>query len=230
MQAICFDFDGTLVDSEVFHAANWVEYLAMHGVEMPSAMFLQEFAGVTWDKVAFTLRDRFSLEDSIEQILAKMERLTRDALLHGTIPAKEGVESMLRQLHGQLPLAVVTGAPREYVEGILHRHGWLELFDHVFCGEDVENNKPEPDIYQLACDTLGYRASQVIAIEDSFTGVKSAYSAGLKVVLVSEQHHEWQAMPDFHVTTMDEAHPVVAGLIQRPTRSEQNGEENRFLA
>lgn len=213
MQAICFDFDGTLVDSEVFHAANWSYYLAQNGKDMSSSVFLREFAGVPWQKVAVALQERFALEASVEQILEQMERLTRDELLNGTIPAKAGVESMLRQLHGQLPLAVVTGAPREYVEGILHRHGWLELFDHIFCGEDVEKNKPHPDIYQLACDTLGYSASQVIAIEDSLTGMKSAFSAGLKVVLVNEYQHDWHVAPDYHFTSMQEAHPVVADLI-----------------
>ena len=214
MQAICFDFDGTLVDSEVFHAANWCGYLARHGKEMPSAAFLGEFAGVPWNKVAAVLQQRYSLPLSAEQILEHMELLTREALLTGTIPAKNGVDSMLRQLHGRLPLAVVTGAPREYVEGILYRHGWLELFDYVFCGEDVENNKPDPDIYQLACATLGHTASQVMAIEDSITGVKSASSAGLTVVLVSEHRHEQYITPDYHFTSMMEAHSVVAGLIQ----------------
>lgn len=219
MQAICFDFDGTLVDSEVFHANNWSSYLAQYGKEMSSALFLREYAGVTWDKVAAALQARFSLDLSIEQMLVQMERLTRSALLQGNIPAKVGAEDMLHQLHGHLPLAVVTGAPREYVEGILHRHGWLDLFEHVFCGEDVDKNKPEPDIYHLACETLGYNSSQVIAIEDSLTGVQSASSAGLRVVLVNEEQPDWAITPDYHFTTMVEAHPVVADLIQYSKRA-----------
>ncbi|MGR5147153.1 HAD family hydrolase [Photobacterium alginatilyticum] len=224
MQAICFDFDGTLVDSEVFHADNWSNYLAINGIEMPSAQFLSEFAGVTWDKVAAALQTRFSLELSIEQMLVHMEHRTRDALMKGTIPAKTGVDNMLRQLHGQLPLAVVTGAPREYVEGILHRHGWLDLFDYVFCGEDVDNNKPEPDIYHHACRTLGYSSSQVIAIEDSFTGVQSAYYAGLKVVLVNNEPHDWHITPDYHFETMAQAYSVVADLICRPRDAVENND------
>ncbi|MCW8327690.1 HAD family phosphatase [Photobacterium sp. SDRW27] len=216
MQAICFDFDGTLVDSEVFHASNWSAYLAQCGTELTSNEFLRDYAGVTWDKVAGALQQRFSLDITIEQMLVQMELITRNALRHGKIPAKAGVDNMLRQLHGQVPLAVVTGAPREYVEGILHLHGWLDMFEHIFCGEDVSNNKPAPDIYHLACETLGYKATQVIAIEDSFTGVKSACSAGLKVVLVNDEQPDWRIIPDYHFTTMFEAHPVVMGLVQRP--------------
>ncbi len=213
MQAICFDFDGTLVDSEVFHAQNWSDYLAQNEVEIPSDLFLRDYAGVTWIKVAQDLKDRFSLKPTVEQILEQMVEITHDALMKGTIPAKDGVDTMLRDLHGSLPLAVVTGAPREYVEGILQRHGWLDLFEHVFCGEDVKNNKPEPDIYQLACKTLGYCTSRVIAIEDSLTGMQSATSAGLKVVLVNEEENNWHVMPDYHFSSIMDAHPVVAGLL-----------------
>jgi len=221
MQAICFDFDGTLVDSEVFHANNWSSYLAKLGKEMPSALFLSEYAGVTWDKVAVALKERFSLDLSIEQMLVQMEQRTREALQQGTIPAKVGAEEILHKLHGHLPLAVVTGAPREYVEGILHRHGWLDLFDYVFCGEDVDKNKPEPDIYHYACRILGYHTSQVIAIEDSFTGVQSAYSAGLKVVLVNQDQNDWLITPDYHFETMAQAHSTVADLIQLPSHTSE---------
>ncbi|WP_064603153.1 HAD family hydrolase [Photobacterium sp. J15] len=213
MQAICFDFDGTLVDSEVFHAQNWSDYLADHEVDMSSEVFLRDYAGVTWIKVAQDLKSRFFLKPDIEEILEQMVAITHDALMKGTIPAKVGVDEMLREFHGNLPLAVVTGAPRDYVEGILQRHGWLELFDHVFCGEDVENNKPEPDIYELACKTLGYCSSRVIAIEDSLTGLQSASSAGLKVVLVNDIQNDWRITPDYHFSTIQDARPVVAGLL-----------------
>ncbi len=183
--------------------------------------FLSEYAGVTWDKVAVALKERFSLDLSIEQMLVQMEQRTREALQQGTIPAKVGAEEILHKLHGHLPLAVVTSAPREYVEGILHRHGWLDLFDYVFCGEDVDKNKPEPDIYHYACRILGYHTSQVIAIEDSFTGVQSAYSAGLKVVLVNQEQNDWLITPDYHFETMAQAHSTVADLIQLPSHASE---------
>lgn len=205
MQAVCFDFDGTLVDSEVFHAKNWTQYLAEYGVEMSADAFLHEYAGVPWINVADTFHALFDFAHCPQTTVDHMEQLTHRTLLESGIPAKEGAIDMLQQLHGKLPLAVVTGAPREYVEGILAHLGWLAYFDHIFCGEDVAVNKPAPDIYQLACRTLGYSAEKIVAVEDSQTGVQSASSAGLRVVVVNDTHPVGAHLTQYRYQTLLEA-------------------------
>ncbi|CAG20602.1 hypothetical phosphatase/phosphohexomutase [Photobacterium profundum SS9] len=221
MRAICFDFDGTLVDSEVFHAENWSGFLKTLDIDFSMGAFLEQYAGVTWDKVAIDLFTRFSISMPIEHMLQQMEAITEKALILDNIPAKSGVSTLLHELSGKVPLAVVTGAPRIYVEGILQRHGWLELFDHVFCGEDVASNKPAPDIYQLACATLGFNPHEVLAIEDSVTGIKSSLSAGLKTVLVNDTDimhpskysvEYGQLALDYSFDSMNQAHPTVLNL------------------
>ncbi|PSW21265.1 HAD family phosphatase [Photobacterium sanctipauli] len=206
MQAVCFDFDGTLVDSEVFHAGNWSEYLGSLGVDFSAADFLREYAGVPWVKVATALVQQFSLSVEAAVIVTDMEQLTHKAILEKGIPAKEGAVDLLKHLHGELPLAVVTGAPRVYVEGILAHYGWLDYFDHVFCGEDVKQNKPAPDIYQLACHTLGLASSQVVAIEDSLTGAQSANSAGLRLVVVNDIHPVGESLTPYCYRTLKDAY------------------------
>ncbi|MGF1681233.1 HAD family hydrolase [Photobacterium minamisatsumaniensis] len=188
MQAVCFDFDGTLVDSEVFHAENWCDYLQSLGADFSATTFLRDYAGVPWVKVAKALYGHFSLSVNPDVMVTEMERLTHQAIIEKGIPPKLGAEEILKRLHGTLPLVIVTGAPRGYVEGILGLHGWLDYFDHIFCGEDVPANKPAPDIYQLACRTLGVQSHQAVAIEDSLTGAHSATSAGLRLVVVNDTH------------------------------------------
>ena len=219
MQAICFDFDGTLVDSEVFHADNWSTFLESWNIDFSKSSFLTDYAGVTWDKVAIDLKSRFTIEPSVEHMLEQMELITEQALLVGNIPAKSGVDALLRTLVGKVPLAVVTGAPRIYVEEILTRHGWLELFDHVFSGDDVANNKPAPDIYQLACETLGFAPHEVLAIEDSLTGVTSSVAAGLKTVLVNEVELEHNQPLDYSFYSMEHAHSAVMALVMPSAES-----------
>ncbi|MGF1723796.1 HAD family hydrolase [Photobacterium nomapromontoriensis] len=205
MQAVCFDFDGTLVDSEVFHANNWSQYLASCGVEVSADAFLREYAGVPWSTVADTFHQMFDFAHCPLTTVMQMEQLTHKTLLESGIPAKEGAAEMLQQLHGTLPLAVVTGAPREYVEGILAHLGWLAYFEHIFCGEDVATNKPAPDIYQLACQTLGYSVNEVVAVEDSQTGVQSASTAGLRVVVVNDIHPVGLDLTPYRYQTLLEA-------------------------
>ncbi|MGF1703802.1 HAD family phosphatase [Photobacterium makurazakiensis] len=205
MQAVCFDFDGTLVDSEVFHAENWSYYLQSLGADFPATTFLRDYAGVPWVKVAKALHDHFSLSASPEVIVTEMERFTHQAIIEKGIPAKLGAEETLKRLHGKLPLVIVTGAPRNYVEGILGLHGWLDYFDHIFCGEDVLANKPAPDIYQLACKTLGFQSHQVVAIEDSLTGAHSATSAGLRLVIVNDTHPICDQLTPYRYQTLLDA-------------------------
>ncbi|GHA36643.1 HAD family hydrolase [Photobacterium aphoticum] len=202
MRAVCFDFDGTLVDSEVFHAQNWHEFFASCGVDITPEAFLRDYAGVPWVKVADAVHQLFEIDHCPQTTVEKMEALTHEALLARGIPAKDGAAALLAELHGQVPLAVVTGAPRPYVEGILAKLGWLKYFDHVFCGEDVPMNKPAPDIYQLACRTLGFDTHQVVAVEDSHTGAQSALSAGLRVVVVNDTHVVGQDMTDYRYATL----------------------------
>lgn len=213
MQAVCFDFDGTLVDSEIFHAENWSQYLAKWGVDISAADFLRDYAGVPWEKVASAFHQQYQLTHCPSTTVADMEHLTHIALIERGVPPKHGAEGLLRQLHGQLPLAVVTGAPREYVEGILAKLGWLEFFDHIFCGNEVASNKPAPDIYQLACQTLGYCTTQVVAVEDSMTGAMSATSAGLRLVVVNDSHPVGQEMTPYRYQTLVEAHEQRASWL-----------------
>ncbi|MGF1690098.1 HAD family hydrolase [Photobacterium kagoshimensis] len=213
MQAICFDFDGTLIDSEVFHAQNWSNYLASVGGDISQPQFLSHYAGLPWPKVAAEMKNQFSLTQEIHHILHDMEALTREMLQKGHIPAMPGVDNALKQLHGQCPLMVVTGSPREYVEGILERLGWLSLFDGVVTGQDVANNKPSPEIYQLACKQLNEQPDRVIAVEDSLTGITSSLSAGLPTILVNPELPQWNVDVHDSFSSMEEAQVLLNRMI-----------------
>ncbi|PSW08696.1 HAD family phosphatase [Photobacterium rosenbergii] len=205
MQAVCFDFDGTLVDSEIFHAQNWSQYLSGLNIDISAHDFLADFAGVPWEKVANHFSSMAPIPHSTSTVVSDMERLTYQAIVERGIPAKQGAFDLIKSLHGSLPLAVVTGSPRVYVEGILSHLGWLHYFDHVFCGEDVANNKPAPEIYQLACRTLGVREHQAVAIEDSQTGAQSAFTAGLRLVVVNDLHPFGAEMTPYRYDNLAEA-------------------------
>lgn len=205
MQAVCFDFDGTLVDSEIFHAQNWSHYLSGLNIDISAHDFLADFAGVPWEIVAKHFSSIATIPHPTANVVSDMERLTYQAIIDRGIPAKQGAFELIKSLHGSRPLAVVTGSPRNYVEGILAHLGWLHYFDHVFCGDDVAQNKPAPEIYQLACRTLGVSEHQAVAIEDSQTGAQSAYSAGLRLVVVNDLHPVGVDMTPYRYDNLIEA-------------------------
>ncbi|WEM41163.1 HAD family phosphatase [Photobacterium sp. DA100] len=213
MQAVCFDFDGTLVDSEIFHAENWSQYLSGLNIDISAHDFLVDFAGVPWEIVANHFSSVANLPHTAATVVSDMERLTYKAIIERGIPAKQGALELIKSLHGARPLAVVTGSPRNYVEGMLAHLGWLHYFDHVFCGEDVKNNKPAPEIYQLACRTLGIAENQAVAIEDSQTGAQSAYTAGLRLVVVNDLHPVGQDLTPYRYDNLLEAQAQQASWL-----------------
>lgn len=213
MQAIFFDFDGTLVDSERFHAANWQQYLAGKGIALSVDTFMAQYAGVTWPNIAKHFIEHYQLTISVDMMIQDMEALTDTMIAEKGIPAMPGVETVLRTLSGRIPMAVVTGAPREYVTDVLTHHGWLSLFDHVFSGYEVENNKPAPDVYLQACQTMSVVPEHAIAVEDSRTGLMSALSANIHAVFVNSHSDKLPAHADHAFTSMSDAAPVLISLL-----------------
>ena len=214
MQTLFFDFDGTLVDSETFHADNWSAYLATHGVSLTTADFIEYYAGVTWPQIAQHFIDTYQLSLDITTITTEMEALTEAKICQYGIPALPGVDTLLTAFAGKVPMAVVTGAPRDYVEGVLRQHGWLALFDQVFSGYEVINNKPSPDVYLHACQGMGVDPHHVVAIEDSRTGLQAAKSADICCLLISEHPSLAQTHADYTFASMVEAKPLLDTLFK----------------
>ncbi|WP_305845712.1 HAD family hydrolase [Photobacterium kishitanii] len=91
-----FDFDGTLVDSETFHADNWSAYLATYGVTLTAADFIEYYAGVTWPKIAKHFIDSYQLSVDVVTITTDMEALTEAKIRQYGIPALPGVDALLK--------------------------------------------------------------------------------------------------------------------------------------
>ena len=214
MQTLFFDFDGTLVDSETFHANNWSDYLATYGVTLTAEDFIEYYAGVTWPKIAKHFIDSYQLNVDIVTITTEMEALTDTKIRQQGIPALPGVDAVLHAFSGKVPMAVVTGAPRDYVEGVLKLHGWLDLFDQVFSGYEVENNKPSPDVYLHACQAMKVQPYQVVAIEDSRTGLQSAKNADICCLLINGHPSLTAINADHSFVSMVEAKPLLDALFK----------------
>ncbi|MGF1831386.1 HAD family phosphatase [Photobacterium angustum] len=214
MQTIFFDFDGTLVDSERFHAVNWSQYLANHGVELSTDTFMSQYAGVTWPQIAEHFISQYNIPVTEMVMIEEMEALTETMIIEKGIPPMPGVDELLKTLSGKVPMAVVTGAPKDYVQGVLAQHGWLSLFEHVFSGYEVASNKPAPDVYLQACKTMNVLPENTVAVEDSRTGLMSALSANIHAVFVNSHNMKLPAHAQYSFTSMKEATPALLSLLK----------------
>lgn len=183
-QAILFDFDGVLVDSEPVHFDCWREILRDFDVTLDWNTYSRHGIGNSDRDLMALLCRRAARPIEVGELLAQYPRkkeLFRTRMLERTSVSQEVLE-LLTELRAY-QLGVVTSSGRAEVEPVLEKAGIQRFFRVVVCGGDVKRLKPAPDPYLLAIQTLGVRLA--LALEDSDAGETSASAAGLDVLRVS---------------------------------------------
>ncbi len=209
MQLVCFDFDGTLIDSETYHATTWIKYLSSFGITLEFSTFMKKYSGVTWEKVANDLIVRYQLTLSVVEMVSIMEEKTQISFEAQPVQPKNGAHELLKVMAQICPVAVVTGAPRQYVESVIEQQGWRQWISLLVCGDDVQHNKPSPDVYRLACRLAGCSPQNAVAIEDSQTGMISALSAGLFTLVVGQNCDFWHAKAHRCFDSLNDVQPFL---------------------
>lgn len=181
--AILFDFDGVLADTEPIHWLAWKDLLAPMGIDLTLELWERECVGVT-DGAMLERLARFSdPPKALDELwpLYPLKRKRFSELVAAQPPVEAVTVELLKSL-GEYRLGVVTSSRRAEIEPILMRAGVLELFETAVYGDEVERHKPDPLPYRTAVERLGCK--RALAVEDSGTGVASAKAAGLEVVWV----------------------------------------------
>lgn len=199
IKAICFDFDGTLVDSEPLHYASWKEELQQFGCEFPMKTYLDECSGVSTVKVAQKLISEYQLPIDA-QTLANQKTTRFVARLEHELPTPvEGSANLLAYVkQSPLKVALVTGSYRVEIERILNGLGWSDYFELIITRDEVEQPKPHTEPYLKALSLLDLQPEEAFALEDSRTGMQSAWNAGLKVCAIQTRHHTLSDEQMFH--------------------------------
>ena len=182
MEAVVFDFDGLILDTELPSFVSWREVFEHYGCEL------------TEEEHVSTLGTNF---DRIELLRARAgERLTSDeearALKHrrhqellADIEPLPGVMSWLDEADALgIPLGIASSSPADWVHDLLDRFDLTRRFATVVCCGDDLPRKPEPDAYLTACQRLGTSPTRSVAVEDSANGIAAAKAAGLHCVAV----------------------------------------------
>lgn len=181
--AVLFDMDGTLIDSERV----WQEGLTTVAGDVPGVdAFCRSIVGVHVDGVLDLLATWLPQGWDVAQVLQDWEAETFARLERGA-PLKPGARDLIGALQARaLPLAVVTSSGRDHACDILTKVGLMPSIGALVARDDVAHPKPHPQPYLMGAEALDVAISRCVAFEDSPVGVQSAVASGAVVVQVPD--------------------------------------------
>ena len=180
LDAVVFDFDGTLVDTMPAHYAAYRRVFADVGIELTEADYYDNVGGTWREAIPKFLRGR-ACACSDEELHARKQGRLLAELEVADIPQLPAAR-LLPLLRGRVPLAIATSGSRATIELVLRRLAWTDAFAAVVTSEDVTRGKPAPELFQLAARRIGVSPERCLAFEDTDDGVAAARAAGMTAV------------------------------------------------
>ena len=196
LQAIVFDFDGVIADSEPLHLTAFQRALAEEGIALSSEDYYSRYLG--YDDVGMfeaVARDRaIAMSDRhVTALVARKGAVLHELLLRGAILFPGAVE-FIRAAADEVPIAIASGAMRHEILEVVEAAGVGELFMTIVAAGDTPEGKPSPAPYLLAFEQLRGKTGRdldpqrCVAIEDSRWGLESARGAGLRCVGITNSY------------------------------------------
>jgi beta-phosphoglucomutase len=213
--AVIFDFDGVIVDTEPIHYRAFQRVLEPLGLDFSWQEYVETYMGFDDRDAfyeAFTARGRLIDSSELHGLIDRKAGIFQEIIRDG-ITAYPGAVSLIRRLHNErIPLAICSGALLSDVTPILVTLGVNDCFSVIITADDVAKSKPDPESYCLAFDKLRMQPSQAtisqthtIAIEDTPAGITAAKTAGLQVVAVTNSYPlEFFSEADCIVASLEE--------------------------
>jgi beta-phosphoglucomutase len=212
LQALIFDFDGVIANTEPLHYAALHQTLKEIGIELTEAEYYADYLGYD-DRgcilAALAANHRPADAAVVGRLMKRKAEAYLESVRHHQV-IFPGVPKFVHEAAHAYPLAIASGALRHEIEYILDTAGLRPAFLHITSAEDVTRGKPDPQPFLLALKALQQRDAGLIpasclVIEDSLPGVRGARAAGMKVLAVTNTH----TVQDLH-----EAHAITKSLLE----------------
>ena len=187
IEAVIFDMDGLMLDTEPVYRTAWQQASAECGYVLSDILYLRLIGHNRPDAEQMLLHE-FGLQFPLDLFRTACQRCEAMAFASSPLRKKCGLDELLRFLDSRrVPKAVATSTDRQVAIQLLATTGLLAQFDIVTAADDVAKGKPFPDLFLLAAQRLGVKNSACLVLEDAEPGVIAAHCAGMKVYIVPDQ-------------------------------------------
>jgi HAD superfamily hydrolase (TIGR01509 family) len=219
LQAVIFDLDGVLIDSESVWDAARRDVVARSGGSWTESATraMQGMSSPEWSRY---LRDDLHAALEPDEISSQVVQLVL-AAYRDEVPLIDGAVAAVQRLAAHWPLGLASSANRPVIDAVLETAGLSDSFSATVSGEEVARGKPAPDVYLAAAEKLGGDPTRTAAVEDSTNGLRSAAAAGMLVVAVPNREFppadDALALADLVVGAVSELTPdsIEAAALRR---------------
>lgn len=185
-QAVVFDMDGVIFDSEKMVILCWKEVADKYHIENIEYA-CRQCLGSNKEAARERFKEIYGQDFPYDTYKAEMSALFHERCSGGRLELKPGVTELLSYLrdNGKI-IALASSTREEVVYRELTDAGIVDYFQEIVCGDMVARSKPYPDIYLKACECIGVNPENAYAIEDSYNGIRSASAGGLRPIMVPD--------------------------------------------
>lgn len=214
IKGIIFDMDGLLMDTEKIYYQATQETADNLGLPYSKETYL-DFLGVADENVIKGYHELYKDygTKAAQALIDGSYRRVETLFAQGAVQLKPGVVEILDYLDQQAVKRIVASSnQRTVIEQLLAQHGLLRRFDGIVSVEDVQNAKPDPEIFLQAQARLALPKAELLVLEDSQNGIAAAHAAEIPVILIPDLLHPSDALKRQVLTILPDLHEVIAFL------------------
>ncbi|MEO2050035.1 MAG: HAD-IA family hydrolase [Pirellulales bacterium] len=213
LQAVTFDLDGLMFNTEQLYQEVDREILARRGKDFPDAL-CDRMMGRKSSVALQIMIDWHQLEDTTEQLAEEIAAQFAQVLPQRLAPMPGLLDLLDAMEQASIPKAIATSSGRSFVDLVLGQFSLASRFKFVLTGEDIDQGKPAPDVYLLAAQKLGLASERMMVLEDSQIGCQAATAAGAFTVAVPHGRSLEHSFPEVQFKATSLADPRIAVALQ----------------
>jgi mannitol-1-/sugar-/sorbitol-6-/2-deoxyglucose-6-phosphatase len=211
-QAIIFDMDGLLVDSEPVWLDAETKIVERRGKQYRHEV-REHVVGKRMDEFMAILREAHEIEEPLDVLMAEVTQDMIERIAEKLVLRPGAYELIEYVVHQGIPRAIASSSPLVIIDAVIESHDWQDIFQVRCSGDDVPHGKPAPDVYLKAARLLDIAPEKCLALEDSPNGSRAAVAAGMVCYAVPDASHSTHgAFEQITPYVFDSLHDVLAEL------------------